>query len=71
MNKRGENLIPSKHRKRAVRRWLSKGGRGQLIQIALFGAALLVFFVFLNFVTREHSDGTSIDSGSVLSSSQP
>ncbi len=53
-----------------MRRWLSKGGRGQIIQLALFGVALLVFLAFLHFVTRERSDGTSIDAGSALSTSQ-
>jgi hypothetical protein len=67
------NVRFPRHWKRAVRlrrRWLGKGGRGKLIQVALFGAALLVFFVFLNYVSREHSDGTSVDSGSTISASQ-
>jgi TM2 domain-containing membrane protein YozV len=67
------NVRLSRRWKKAIRfrrRWLGRGGRGKLIQLALFGAALMVFFVFLNYMTREHSDSTLIDSGSTMSASQ-
>jgi hypothetical protein len=48
-----------------VKRWWDKGGRGKVIQAAVFGTVLIMFFLFMQYFLTDRANRSPGDSGSL------